>query len=100
MRLSQGTSRFGPQNPEEGVLEVIARVDLDRLNPQFGNALFPIYLDLISESPDPGGLPTDLPPEPAPTSRPHVLYAIQWWAFAAISSVGWLLYLRKQFFTP
>jgi len=100
VRLSQGTSRFGPQNAEEGVLEVIARVDLDRLNAQFGNALFPVYLDLISESPDPGGLPTDLPLEPAPTSRPHVLYAIQWWAFAAISSVGWLLYLRKQFFAP
>lgn len=100
VRLSQGTSRFGPQNAEQGLLEVIARVDLDRLNAQFGNALLPVYLDLVSESPDPGGLSTDLPLKPAPISRPHVLYAIQWWAFAAISSVGWLLYLRKQFFTP
>ena len=99
-RLSQGESRFGPQNPDEGVLEVIARIDLDRLNPQFGNALFPAYLELIAESPDPGGLRTVLLPEPLPANRPHVLYAIQWWAFAAIATVGWLLYLRKQFFTP
>ncbi|RZV43054.1 MAG: SURF1 family protein [Acidimicrobiia bacterium] len=100
VRLSQGRSSLGPQNPEEGELEVIARLDLDRLNPQFGNALFPAYLELIAERPDPGGLPTVLLPEPSPTSRPHILYAIQWWAFAAVSTVGWLLYLRKQFFTP
>ena len=99
-RLSQGRSRLGPQNPDEGDLEVIARIDLDRLNPQFGNALFPAYLELITESPDPGGLPTVLLPEPAPTNRPHFLYAIQWWAFASVATVGWVLYLRKQFFTP
>jgi cytochrome oxidase assembly protein ShyY1 len=80
-------------------LETIARIDLDRLNPQFGNALFPVYLDLIRESPDRGGLATVLPTSPAPTSRPHILYAIQWWLFSAVASVGWLLYLRKQFFT-
>lgn len=99
-RLSQGVSRFGPQNPDDGVLDVIARIDLDRLNPQFGNVLFAAYVEMIMESPDPGGLPTVPVPEPVPLNRPHVLYAIQWWAFAAVATVGWFLYLRKQFFTP
>ena len=100
IRASQGTSRFGPQNPETGVLTTIARIDTDRLDPQFGNELYPVYLDLITESPDPGGLPTAVPALPEPTNRPHLLYAIQWWAFAAIASVGWFVYLRKQFSTP
>jgi len=98
VRPSEGTSRFGPQNRETGVLDTIARIDLDRLNPQFQEALYPVYLDLISEQPDPGGLPTALPSQPEPTSRPNLLYAVQWWAFAAIASIGWVVYLRKQFF--
>jgi cytochrome oxidase assembly protein ShyY1 len=99
-RLSQGTSRLGPQNPETGVLATIARIDLERLAPQFEARLYPVYLDLISEAPEMGGPATVLPPLPEPTSRPNLPYAIQWWLFATVVSVGWVLYLRKQFFVP
>jgi cytochrome oxidase assembly protein ShyY1 len=99
VQLSEGTSRFGPQNPDEGQLAVIARIDIERLDPQFGGALYPAYLDLVAESPDPGGLTTVLPTPPGPTSRPHLLYALQWWSFALITSVGWVVYLRRQFFS-
>ena len=97
LRVSQGTSRFGPQNAASGVLETIARIDLDRLQPQFGGNLAGVYLDLIDEQPPAGGFATELPPPPAPTSRPHFLYSLQWWALAAISSIGWVIFLRKQF---
>ena len=99
VRLSQGTSRFGPQNPEEGELDTIVRMDLDRLEEQFGGQLYPVYLDLAEEQPEAGGPPTVLPIPPEPTSRPHLPYALQWWAFASVVSIGWALYLRKQFFT-
>ena len=79
--------------------DTIARIDTDRLNAQFGGELYPIYLDLVAESIDPGGLETVLPPSPEPTSSPHFLYTLQWWSFALIASVGWVLYLRKQFFS-
>lgn len=98
VRASQDPSRLGPQNPDVGVLETIARIDVNRLNPQFDGLLLPVYLDLISESPPIGGLATVLPEPPAGTSRPHLPYAVQWWAFAVIVSVGWVVYLRKQFF--
>jgi cytochrome oxidase assembly protein ShyY1 len=97
LRLSQGESRFGPQNPETGILETIARIDTERLNLQFDGRLAAAYLDLISEQPETGGLATVLPPLPAPVNRPHFLYTLQWWAFATIASVGWVIYLRKQF---
>lgn len=99
VRLNQGTSRFGPQNPPEGTLSVIARIDTGRLNAQFGGVLYSIYLDLVSESPEPGGLATVAPLLPEPTSRPHLPYAVQWWSFALIASVGWVVYLRRQFFS-
>ncbi len=98
VRLSQGTSRFGPQNPETGVLETIARIDLDRLAPQFPGGLADVYVDLIAEEPDPGGLETMLPAPPEPTNRPNFLYALQWWAFAGIASIGWVVLVRKQLY--
>lgn len=99
VRGSQAPSSFGPQNPDDGRLDTIARVDIDRLNPQFDNMLLPVYLDLVSEAPPVGGLETVVPDPPAPTGRPNLPYAIQWWSFAAIAGVGWALYLRKQFFS-
>jgi len=99
VRLSRAPSSLGPQNPATGILDTIARVDIDRLNPQFDNVLAPVYLDLISEAPNAGGISTVMPEPPEPTSRPNLPYAVQWWAFAGVVSVGWFLYLRKQFFT-
>lgn len=98
VRLDQGSSRFGPQNPPSGVLETIARIDLDRLAGQFDGPLYPVYLDLVAEEPPAGGPATLLPDPPGTTTRPHLPYAVQWWAFAAVVTVGWVLYLRKQFF--
>lgn len=98
IRASQGTSRFGPQNPDTGALDSIARVDIERLNTQFTGALVPAYLDLISEQPPAGGLPSVPPLVPATTTRPNLPYAIQWWAFAAVVSVGWVIYLRKELY--
>ncbi len=99
IRSNQGTSRFGPQNPAEGMLDTIARIDTDRLNDQFGGELYPVYLDLVAESVEVGGIETVLPAPPAGENSPHFLYALQWWSFAVIASVGWVLYLRKQFFS-
>lgn len=98
VRLSQGRTRFGPQNPETGVLTTIARIDTTRLDRQFPGGVYDAYLDLISEEPAPGGLATVPPAPPELTNRPNLLYALQWWAFAAIASIGWLFLLRKQFF--
>lgn len=97
-QLSEGTSSLGPQNPDDGVLTTIARIDTDRLAPQFEEGLASFYLDMVSESPSAGGIPTVLPEPVGLSTRPHLLYAWQWFAFAAIASVGWILYLRKQFF--
>ena len=94
---SQGTSSLGPQNAEEGILTTVARIDTSRLAVQFAEGLAPGYIDLISESPPAGGVPTVLPEPFQAQASPHLLYAIQWFAFAAIASIGWVIYLRKQF---
>ena len=99
LRSTEGTSSLGPQNAVEGVLTTIARIDTDRLAPQFEEGLAHFYLDLIADSPPAGGVPTVLPEALSVSTPPHMLYAIQWFAFAAIASVGWILYLRKQIFS-
>ncbi len=91
---SQQREGIGPTDPAEGVLSQIARVDLGRLQQQYGRELSPMYLQMTSQSPPPAG---DLPvvlPEPEQDEGNHLSYAVQWFAFAAIGAGGWPLLLR------
>lgn len=94
LRESEGGRRFGPRNPSEGVLDDIGSVDIDRLQSQFDEPLYPLYLDLSDSVPDIGA--EELPPSPTLSRRQNLPYAIQWWTFALIGVVGWVIYLRKQ----
>jgi cytochrome oxidase assembly protein ShyY1 len=85
---------IGPTDPAEGVLTQIARVDLARLQQQYGAPLYPMYLQLTEQAPAPAG---DLPvvlPEPEQDEGNHLSYAVQWFAFAAIGAGGWPVLLR------
>ena len=94
LMASQQREGIGPTDPAEGVLNQIARVDLGRLQQQYGRELFPMYLQLTSQSPpQPGDLPVALP-EPEQDEGNHLSYAVQWFAFAAIGAGGWPLLLR------
>ncbi|HEV2768159.1 MAG TPA: SURF1 family protein [Acidimicrobiales bacterium] len=91
---SQQREGIGPTDPAEGVLSQIARVDLSRLQQQYGRDLYPMYLQLTDQSPPPAD---DLPmvlPEPEQDEGNHLSYAVQWFAFAAIGAGGWPLLLR------
>jgi surfeit locus 1 family protein len=91
---SQQREGIGPTDPAEGVLEQIARVDLARLQQQYRGDLYPMYLQLASQSPAPAGeLPVVLP-EPEQDEGNHLSYAVQWFSFAAIGAGGWPLLLR------
>ncbi len=91
---SQRREGIGPADPAEGVLTQMARVDLGRLQQQYGADLYPMYLQLTSQSPPQAGdLPVTLP-EPEQDEGNHLSYAVQWFAFAAIGAGGWPLLLR------
>ena len=90
---TQERQGIGPTDPAGGVLTEIARVDLGRLQQQYGADLYPVYLQLQAQSPPPGELPVVLPP-PEQSEGSHLAYAGQWFLFAAVGAIGWPFLLR------
>jgi surfeit locus 1 family protein len=94
LRPSETRGGIGPREPEEGVLRVVNRIDVDRLQRQVDRPLPPFFLQLTDPAPPPGELPVVLP-LPATDDGPHLSYAVQWFLFAGVGAVGWPLLLRK-----
>ncbi len=95
LRPTQERGRLGSVDPDEGVLDEMARVDLDRLAVQTDGPLVGAWLDLTAQNP-----PVDLP---TPVGEPdfsgganHLSYAGQWFIFAIIALVGWGILMRRQ----
>jgi surfeit locus 1 family protein len=101
---SEVRGRFGPTDPGDGVLDTMARVDLDRLDEQVPYDLLPAYVQLLSSvPPEPGANPTamlETPPlvalgAPDLAGGPHLSYAVQWFIFSAIALIGYPVLLRR-----
>lgn len=92
---TQERQGIGPQDPTGRRLDELSRLDLDRLQQQYGGDLFPMWLQLAESDPpaEEGELPILLP-EPERDEGPHLSYAVQWFLFAGIGAVGWPLLLR------
>lgn len=101
VQLTQQGGGLGPQDPAEGDLDSLARVDLERYAQQLEVPLEPVWLILeASEPPQPAGEAnaelTLVPVEvDLPTPSTNFSYMVQWWVFATIAGVGYLLILRS-----
>ena len=93
VQLTETRGRFGVRDPAEGVLEIMARVDIERLQQQSDVELAPVYLEQVAPSNE--GLPRLVPP-PATDAGPHLGYTFQWFSFAAVAIIGYPLVLRRQ----
>jgi surfeit locus 1 family protein len=100
LQASQQRGSFGPTDPSEGRLEVLARADLPRIEAQVDYPVLPVYLQRTAS--DPGepepaaGAPVLVAvPEPDLADGPHLSYAVQWFIFTAIALVGYPLVLRR-----
>lgn len=85
IRASQPIPRFGRVEPE-GELDVVNRIDLERLDSQFAQ-LAPAWGQLI-DSGDETRLPVALDTPAFDDDGPHLAYAAQWFVFATIAVVG------------
>ena len=86
---------LAPRDPAEGRLSVVAYVDVERLAGQVDGPTVPAVLLLETVAPpSPATLP--LAPEPPVLGLgSHLGYAIQWFAFTAITLVGYPALLRR-----
>lgn len=86
---------LGPEESTAAARGILPRVDLDAIEARVPYPLAPVFVQLQEQSPpQASGFP-----QPVPLSDlgagPHLSYAIQWFAFAAIALVGWPLLLRR-----
>src|SRR5829696_2098830 len=93
---TQERQGIGPRDPTGDVLPQLSRLDLERLQQQYGPDLYPVWLQLQRSDPpvEEDAVPLLLP-EPEQDEGPHLSYAVQWFLFATIGAVGWPLLLRR-----
>lgn len=90
LQETQTKGAVGPTDPPDGRLAQASRIDIARIAQQLDQPLLPVYGLLVGESAE----------LPAPVQLPeldegtHLSYAIQWFAFAAISVGGFLALVR------
>jgi len=97
---SQQRGSFGPTDPADGVLDVLARVDLDRLAAQVDYDVMPAYVQLVDSTPPERPVAEGAPAlvalgPPDPDRGPHFSYAVQWFIFTTIAAGGYVVVLRR-----
>ncbi len=97
VRLSQERSGLGPADPVQGELTVLSRLDIPRIQQQSEDELAPVSVDLFTVDPaNPGDLPVPLGPPATDDEGNHLAYAIQWFAFAVVGVVGYVILVRRR----
>lgn len=89
LRLSEERTTPGG-TPDES--RTVTRVDVPALSADLPWTVVPLYL--VQEGVD-GTLPVPIPEPALDDEGPHLAYAIQWFAFAAIGVVGYVFLLRR-----
>ena len=93
VRADQKRPALGRAEPP-GLLDTVARIDIDRIQQQVDLPLLPFWIQLV-EPHDPGRLPIPVPvPEIGEGS--HLSYAVQWFSFAAVAVVGYVALMRRE----
>ena len=86
---------FGTTDPATGTLGTISRVDLPRVDQQFSGTLSPAWVLLDGQQPkQPDTLPQPAQFDP-PDAGQNLSYMVQWWIFATIAAVGYVLVIRR-----
>lgn len=89
---TQTRPALGPTDPE-GVIDVMSRINIERIQQQAPYDLAPVYLVLEGD----GGaeLPVTLPPPEFTNEGSHLAYAIQWFGFTLTGAIGYWFLIRK-----
>ena len=97
LQKSMEASGLQKNDPSGEILRTLARVDLKRYQEQLDYMILPVYLQLEYQEPDDGikTIPFILE-KPSFDEGPHLNYAIQWFCFAAVFSIGYPIVLWRN----
>jgi cytochrome oxidase assembly protein ShyY1 len=93
--LTQRRGAVGPSDPDEGRLDSLARLDLERLAAQVEVPLEPVWVLAEATEPPQGGSAVQPVEAEVPSPSQNFSYMVQWWIFATIAALGYLLVLYK-----
>lgn len=85
---------LGPKDPPAGRLEVMSRVDIERIQVQTSHELAGVYL--VSTGGGEAELPAPVSPPGFDDDGPHLGYAIQWFGFALVGLIGYPALVRRR----
>lgn len=85
---------LGAVPPTAGPRLIWYHLDQAALARQFPYPLAPVLLQAMAPAASTRQLPRPLPPPPL-DEGPHLSYAIQWFSFAAIGLIGWIVLLLR-----
>lgn len=94
VRADQERPVLGREEPP-GLLETVARIDIDRIQQQVELPLLPFWMQLV-EPDDPDRIPVPAP-LPETGDGPHLSYAVQWFSFGAVAVIGYVALMRREF---
>lgn len=103
LRESQDSGRFLPASGSargSGTFGNVTRVDVTRIGRELPYDLRPGYVRVEADLQEAAGrLPVPLPPTRL-GAGPHLGYAFQWFSFAAVFLVGWMVLVRRGLKPP
>lgn len=94
VELSEQRPPLGPEDPPEGDLEILSRVDVSRISQQLPMDVAPVYVVRIAEDGEEPPIPVRQPA--FDDQGPHLAYAIQWFGFAIVGLVGYSFLARRR----
>ena len=77
-------------------VERITKVDLGQIGAQLPYPVLPVYLLLQTQRPPQQGALPEPPPLPPLTNGPNLSYAFQWFSFATIAIVGYVVLVGRD----
>lgn len=94
VELSEQRPPLGPEDPPEGDLEILSRIDVSRISQQLPMDVAPVYVVRIAEDGEEPPIPVRQPA--FDDQGPHLAYAIQWFGFAIVGLVGYSFLARRR----
>ncbi len=93
-RVSDRRPPTGPEDPP-GPLDVLNRVDLERIAMIYQEPVVELWVQADGSRAE-GVLPQPLELPDTTNPGPHLSYAIQWFSFAVIALIGFLVVVRRS----
>ena len=96
LRPSQSRHALGAIDSTDPSNTEFQRFDIPLIMKHVGDAPFPMYIQLLKESPNPN---QELPSHialPEPSEGPHLSYAVQWFFFSATALTAWVVVVRRK----